>query len=266
MECGTQYTIGPHGLTTTAEAGEPASTSTPQDLQDQFEDTLHRLPGPQAQLQRKAREFFMAKNRSVAKDGQARDQRFLHRGVLEPSKTDADDGYVSDDDCIAVLFDVTAGGPNKRAHQYRVYFGNVGKVTYDKVGKRVPGPRAHLTEESGEAVCKWFEEKLDASKKQVLIEGKRAYHLTLNNPTGFNEKVEFPNILTAVRMTLDSQQDCWLLDEEDYQYADTQMKKYSKYHNGTAAYRKGHGEWHKDVRNNHDKLKTKVSAQLGIVI
>ena len=116
---------------------------------------------------RNAREYFLHKNRSIAKDGQARNQRFVHQGVLEPTKTDADDGYVSDDDCIAVLFDVsdvTPSGRGKKKREYRVYYGKVGKVTYDKTGKRTPGPRAHLTEASGEAVCKWFEEKKDTNE------------------------------------------------------------------------------------------------------
>lgn len=74
------------------------------------------------------------------------------------------------------------------------------KVTYDQVGKRVPGARAHLTELSGEAVCKWFDEQQDAKGNVVIHDGKRAYHLTVDNRTGCNDKVEFPNILTCVRM------------------------------------------------------------------
>ena len=161
--------------------------------------------------------------------------------------------------------DVTAGGPRKKQRQYRVYYGNVGKVTYDRIGKRVPGPRAHLNEKSGEAVCKWFEEKVDSKEKPVLINGQRAYHLALNNASGYNEKVEFENT-TGVRMTLDASHDCWLLNGHDYEYAERQMQRWSKYYNDTAAYRKGIGEWKKDVRTDHDRLKTKVSAQLGVVI
>lgn len=95
---------------------------------------------------------------------------------MEPVKQDADDGYVSDDDCIAVLFDVTDVTPShrrKKERRYRVYYGNVGKVTYDKVGERTLGVRAHLTEKSGEAVCKWFEEVRDASGKHVEIQGQK---------------------------------------------------------------------------------------------
>ena len=99
-----------------------------------------------------------------------------------------------------------------------------------------------------------------------MIQGQRAYHLTLNNSSGYNEKVEFPTILTGVRMTVHSEHDCWLLNPKDYDYAEAQMQRFTKYHNGTAAERKKQGEWKKDVRKDHDKQKTKVCAQHGTVI
>lgn len=248
------------------EAGDPAPTSPSQDTINTFDELLHRLPTSQQQLECQARDFFLAKNKAVAKDGQGRDQRFVHKGVLEPAKMGNDDGYVSDDDCVAVLYDITEGGPRRKKQTFRVYYGNVAKVTYNKVGKRVPGPRAHLTENSGEAVCKWFDEALDKQGNHMVLKGQRAYHLRLDNPTGFNEKVEFPNILAGVRMTLDHENDCWLLNAEDYTYAEMQMQKYSSYHNSTQAQRAKHGEWVKDVRQSHDKLKTKVLGQLGVSI
>ena len=258
--------MGPNGRMLIEEAGDPAPISTSQDTIDMFDELLHRLPTSQQQLERQAREFFLAKHRSIAKDGQGRDQRFVHRGVLEPAKTDSDDGYVSDDDCIAVLYDITEGGPRSKKQTFRVYYGNVAKVTYNKVGKRVPGPRAHLREKSGEAVCKWFEEALDKRGNHKVLKGQRAYHPRLNNPTGFNEKVEFANILAGVRMTLDSESDCWLLNADDYTYAETQMQNYSNHQNSTQAHRAKHGEWVKDVRQSHDKLKTKVLGQLAVSI
>ena len=68
----------------------------------------------------------------------------------------------------------------------------------------VPGPRAHIHEEPDEATCKWFDEKLDSKTgRPVLHCGKRAFHLTVNNPAGFNDEMIFANILAGVRMTLD---------------------------------------------------------------
>ena len=67
-------------------------------------------------------------------------------------------------------------------------------------------------------------------------------------------------------MKLHPQRDCWLLHSDDYDYAKKPMQRWSKYHNSTAAARKQEGEWKKDVRKNHDRLKTKVGTELGIVI
>lgn len=226
---------------------------------------LQQLPSSLGQLASEIRPYLQAINRSLAKGGQGRLQRFIHRGKVEAGKSNTDDGYVSDDDCVAVLFDVSEGGPRRTKKRWAVYYANVVKVTFDKLGKRVPGARAHLHELTGEAVCKWFDEKLDG-KEVVRHHGKRAYHLTLNNSTGFNDKVEFPNILTGVRMTLDRQNDCWLLNDEDHQYVEQQLARWSTYHNCTPAQQKRQGQWVKDVRQGHDRLKTKVFDQLGIEI
>ena len=67
-------------------------------------------------------------------------------------------------------------------------------------------------------------------------------------------------------MKLHPQRDCWLLHSEDYDYAEKQVQRWSKYHNGTGAAHKQEGEWKEDVRKNHDRLKTKVGTELGIVI
>ena len=103
----------------------------------------------------------------------------------------------------------------------------------------------------------------DASKQHVEIYGHIAYHLALNNRDGYTAKVIFPKILTGVRMKLHPQRDCWLLNSEDYAYVEKQMQRWSKYHNGTAAERKKEGEWKKDVRKDHDRLKTKVGVDLA---
>ena len=92
--------------------------------------------------------------------------------------------------------------------------------------------------------------------------GKKAYHLKLDNATGFNDVLEFETILTAVRMTLDEVHDCWLLDSEDFQYAERQKERGAEHLNGTAAARKKEGPWQQDIRLGHDKRKTKLGRQL----
>ena len=205
----------------------------------------------------------MHHNRSIAKGGQGRDQRFIHKGKLEPEKKDDDDGYISDDDCIAVLYDMTKAGPTKKDCKYEVFYGNFAKLTYENGGKLVPCPRAHIHEETGEATCKRFDEKLDSKTgRPVLQRGKRAFHLTVNNPAGVNDEVVFANILAGVRMTLDKDNDCWLLNSTDNVYAERQKDRYSKYHNSTPQQQARHGEWQKDVRKDHDMQKSKVCVQL----
>ncbi|DBA88052.1 TPA: hypothetical protein ACH3X1_005033 [Trebouxia sp. C0004] len=170
------HPLGPNGLGTTGSAGDPGEPPECQDTNNQRFDALLRcLPG--------------------------RDQRFVHKGELEPDKQDNDDGYISDDDCVAVLFDMTSG-PAKKQRKYQVFYGNVAKLTRDRSGRQVPGPRVHIND-GGKAACKWFDEKLDKHSKPVTHDGKRAFHLTLNNPAGFTDEVNFANILSGVRMTLD---------------------------------------------------------------
>ena len=271
-----QATIGPNGVMAVQDAGDPgsdpdASQAMSQHNQEAFDEAManQRLPFKQQELECRMREFFLHQNKDIAKDGQSRDQRFVHKGKLEPDKVQGMDGYVSDDDCIAVLYDITPGGPRRKKKQYAVYFGSVTKVTYDRVGKRVPGARAHLKERSGEAVCKWFDEKLSSNKKgHATHNGKEAYHLKLYNPTGFNDKVEFPMILCGVRMrmTVDCEHDCWLLDPADFDYVEKQRDRWPKYQNSTLEERELLMDWEKDVRKGHDKMKTKVCVELGIDI
>ena len=150
----------------------------------------------------------------------------------------------SEDDCVVVPYDMTPKGPKKQPSVYEVFYGNVTKVTYDKAGKRVPGVRAHLLEASGEVVCKWFDPVLRADGiTHISYGGKKAYHLRLDNATGFNDVLEFETILTAVRMTLDEAHDCWRLDSKDFEYAECQKDRWAKYHNRTAAARKNVGPW-----------------------
>ncbi|DBA81637.1 TPA: hypothetical protein ACH3X1_007392 [Trebouxia sp. C0004] len=132
--------LGPNGLGTTESAGDPGEPPECQDTNNQRFDALLRcLPG--------------------------RDQRFVHKGELEPDKQDNDDGYISDDDCVAVLFDMTSG-PAKKQRKYQVFYGNVAKLTRDRSGRQVPGPRVHIND-GGKAACKWFDEKLDKHSKPV---------------------------------------------------------------------------------------------------
>ena len=109
----------------------------------------------------------------------------------------------------------------------------------------------------------------DKSPMHVSYNGKKAYHLRIDNPTGFNnfnDKVEFGTILTVVRMTLDTAHDRWLLDNVDFDYAERQRATWDHYHNVVEAGRKRKGPFEKNVRKDHDKLKTKVSYQIGLVV
>ena len=257
-------TTGPNGIGTVESAGDPEDATDSQDSHNQtFDELLQRFPSQQTKLEQRAREFFLHHNRSVAKDGQGRDQRFIHKGKLEPEKKDDDHGYISEDDCIAVLYDMTKG-PAKKHRKYQVFYGNVAKLTYDKGGKTVPGPRAHIKDETGVSACKWFDEKMGDNGKPVTYHGRRAFYLTLNNTAGFNDNVEFANILAGVPMTFDKDNDCWLLNPTDSEYAEKQMQRFSKYHNSTPAQQAKQGEWNKDVRVGHDSMKTKVCVELGI--
>ena len=76
-------------------AGDPSGSSDYQDQDDQqFEELMQRLPSPQSKVEKHAHDFFLHQNRSIAKGGQGRDQRFIHKGKLEPEKQDDDDGYI----------------------------------------------------------------------------------------------------------------------------------------------------------------------------
>ena len=57
-----------------------------------------------------------------------------------------------------------------------------------------------------------FDEKMGDNGKPVTYHGRRALYLTLNNAAGFNDNVEFANILAGVCMTFDRDNDCWLLN------------------------------------------------------
>ena len=122
----------------------------------------------------------------------------------------------------------------------------------------------------GEVVCKWFDAVMELntirSPMHVSYNGKKAYHLRIDNSTGFNDKVEFGTVLTAVRMTLDTAHGCWLLDNADFDYAEPQRARWDHFHNATEAGRKRKGPFEKDVRKDHDKLKIKVSDQVGLVV
>ena len=73
-------------------------------------------------------------------------------------------------------------------------------------------------------------------------------------------------ILCLVRMTVDREHDCWLLDRADFDYVEKQRDRWSTYQNSTLEERELLGDWEKDVRKGHDKMKTKVCVELGIDI
>lgn len=69
------------------------------------------------------------------------------------------------DDCTAVFFDVSDGGAKDTKEKCAVYYGNVAKVTFDKVDKTVPGARAHVNELFSKAGRKWFDGRRDDKVK-----------------------------------------------------------------------------------------------------
>ena len=130
-------TTDPNGIGTVESTGDLEDATGSQDSHNQtFDELLQRFPSQQTELEQRAREFFLHHNRPVAKNGQGRDQPFIHKGKLEPEKKDDDDGYISVDDCIAVLYDMTKC-PAKKHCKYQVFYGNVAKLTYDTGGKNV---------------------------------------------------------------------------------------------------------------------------------
>lgn len=225
--CVAQMTERSNGIGTTESAGDTRESPDCQGTNDQrFDALLHCQPGQQPKLLQHIQEHLTQRNKAIAKDNQGRDQRFVHKGELDPTKPEDDDGYISDDDCVAILFDMTSG-PEKKDRKYQVFYGNVVKLTRNKSGRQVPGPRVHINN-GGKAACKWFDEKLDKQSKPVTHNGKRAFHLTLDNPASFTDEVDFANVLIGVRMTLDKDNDCWLLNTTDSEYAETQMQRFSK--------------------------------------
>ena len=93
-----QATIGPNGVMAVQNAGDSgsnpdASQALSQDNQEAFDEAManQRLPSQQQELESRMREFFLHQN----KDGQSRDQRFVHKGKYELDKVQGMDGYVS---------------------------------------------------------------------------------------------------------------------------------------------------------------------------
>ncbi len=51
-----------------------------------------------------------------------------------------------------------------------------------------------------------------------------------------------------------------------FDYAERQRARWDQYHNATEAARKRKGPFQKDVRKDHDKLQTKVSDHIKLVV
>ena len=197
-----------------------------------------------------------------AKGGQGRKDRFVRTEHLLEEKDQSVNGYVSEDDRIAGLFEVEGQGKDR----LQVYYGNVVKVTGESemTHKQVPKTRVRQTDPTGRFWYKWFQ-PVKVPRQSNSGQVKHTYQLPLLNPYGntLNEIVKSENLLTVVRMTLDKENDCWELNPEDFEYAESQRKRYAEHH----APKKGRKsnlkeEWTKDVRKDHDSKKTKVSVEL----
>ena len=114
---------------------------------------------------------------------------------------------------VALLSLCHSWWPRPKEEECVVYFGTVAKVTYNRVSKEVPGSRAHLTERSGEAVCKWFYEKLTSNEKasathygRKSFEIEQPHHLGGHNSTQAPQKMQGGGRRTY--MTNDNQNMC----------------------------------------------------------
>lgn len=185
-----QMTVGPNGITLASEAG-PAGPSGRDGTRDSFDEALHQLSGNEKgirrDLERYMRSFLLETNKSIAKGAQGRQGRFMRQRVLDANKQADEDGYMSDDDCIAVLFDTSDRGPRRKnaKRQYKIFYGNATKLTIGHKQKRVPVPRARLMDKSAIAACNWFAEK-KANGQHLTHEGKKAYHLPIRNAHDIN--------------------------------------------------------------------------------
>lgn len=191
-----------------------------------------------------------------------RDDRFFLQGLYDGSLvSNHEDGHICDGDTITVLFErdpVAGRRPAKCKRVAHVYYGHVQTISWYVNRKDRTVHRVHLEEANASLVCKWYVKYLRQDDSHVLIDGKLAYALHVHEAEGVNNKVDMPNVLSAVRMRFCPEEKCCLLHPEDQQYVEKQRQRFTAYLNLTGAQKKKRGEFVKDPRPNHDKLKSQV--------
>ena len=174
------------------------------------------------------------------------------------SRKHEEDGYISDDDIVAGIFDMSSvpARLRKSKAKFEVSFGSVTRLTIERGRKRVSCKRVHLVDDTAVVDCRWFEEKM-SNDKQATRDGCPVYTLSAFNKEGCNHPLPVEAILSAVRMKYDHVQHEYLLHAEDHKYVSEMANRFMAYHEKSAAARKKQGPWRKRYRKDHDKLKSK---------
>lgn len=168
-----------------------------------------------------------------------RDDRFANLGLRDPTAVKVlEDGYISDEDNVAVLYNEGT----ERKPKFRVWYGVVHKLRYEETtrisgngrGKRKykTATRMHIDEAHGSLVCNWYAPVMRQSKgkmtEQVRHDGKLAFKRSPQCSFGFNDSVSMYNIISPVIMRYDKKSDLWFLDKEDELYVQANKKEVSQ--------------------------------------
>ena len=234
-------------------------------LQEATEDMCSHLASADATLKvvlAGSRVVLQGVNAEIRNARTNRDDRFFLQGLCDGSLVSShEDGHICDGDTVAVLFehDPVAGRRSAKAKRIaHLYYGHVQTMSWHVNRKDCTVHRVHLEEAKASLVCKWYVKYLEKDNSQLMIDGKLAYVLPVHEAEGFNNKVDMPNVLSAVRMRFCPEEKCCLLHPEDQQYAEKQRQRFTAYLNLTDAQKKKRSEFLKDPRPNHDKLKSQV--------
>lgn len=170
-----------------------------------------------------------------------RDDRFANLGVRDPSAVKVlDDGYISDEDNVAVLYNE---GSEKRP-KYRAWYGVVHKLRYEETargsvtgrGKKTykSATRLHIDQSQGSLVCSWYVPVMGTGKgegrntKHLRHNGKLAFRRSAQCAYGYNDSVSMYNVISPVIMKYDEGSGLWLLDKEDEDYVKANTKEVSQ--------------------------------------
>ncbi len=199
-------------------------------------------------------------NGSLRVSSQDRIGRFRAQQLIEgSSRKHEEDGYISDDDIVAGIFDMSdiPASHRRSMSKFEVSFGSVTRLAVQSGKKRVSCERAHLNDETAIADCRWFDGKMTGRQNQLKRDGKPVCTLSPFNKEGCNHHTPFDVILSAVRMTYDAKRDEYLLDAEDEAYVTQMAESFSAHQKLSPAAKKKKGPWKKVYRKDHDKLKSK---------